>query len=165
MNPIPPFACGMVLVAISTAGLSHFWSVQQFLTFYKQSIPPSEILPPAPAPATTAPENPPAPTPKTKTPPPQLAETVSPAQPDANTLVFKELLAELRAIKSERNGLVDQLAETNRDVMKLQFQVDSHSESFRPLPIPDERTETTYEISDDLPGVLPPRLDSMNESF
>lgn len=158
MNPLPPIVCGAVLIGISTAGLSHFWSVQQFLAFYQQGPLPTENLPTKSIPQ--APKETLEPEASAST--PQLAAKETPSEPDANALVFKELLTELRAIKGERNGLVDQLAETNRDVMKLQFQVDSHSESFRPLPIPDERDETTFELSDDLPGVLPPRLDSMN---
>jgi hypothetical protein len=40
--------------------------------------------------------------------------------------------------------------------MKLEFRVDTHSESFRPLPVNDERPDTSF---DDGPGVLPPRAE------
>ena len=40
--------------------------------------------------------------------------------------------------------------------MKLEFRVDTHSESFRPLPVNEEQPFT--QIDDD-PGVLPPRAE------
>ncbi len=61
---------------------------------------------------------------------------------------LKQLLAEL---VSQNGYLRDQIAETNRDMMELQFRVDSHSEQFRPLEVADE---LTY---DPTIGVLPPR--------
>jgi hypothetical protein len=43
--------------------------------------------------------------------------------------------------------------------MKMQFQIDTHSESFRPLPS-QERQDTTYGNDDDFSsGVLPPRAE------
>lgn len=61
---------------------------------------------------------------------------------------LKQLLAEL---VSQNRYLKDQIAETNRDMMELQFRVDSHSEQFRPLQVVEE---ITYDPSI---GVLPPR--------
>jgi hypothetical protein len=60
---------------------------------------------------------------------------------EATTLhVLEEILARLQELKSENQNLhgvndhlQDQLAETNRDLSELQFRVDTHSESFRPL--------------------------------
>jgi hypothetical protein len=46
------------------------------------------------------------------------------------------------------------MAETNRDLMKLEFRVDTHSESFRPLQVNEEPIETSFEAA---PGVLPPK--------
>jgi hypothetical protein len=48
------------------------------------------------------------------------------------------------------------MAETNRDLMKLEFRVDTHSESFRPMVVSEERIDTSFE---DGPGVLPPRAE------
>jgi len=62
----------------------------------------------------------------------------------------------LGALENQNRDLVDQIAETNRDMMKLEFRVDTHSESFRPLPTSEEHGDTTF---DDGPGVLPPRAD------
>jgi small-conductance mechanosensitive channel len=53
-------------------------------------------------------------------------------------------------LQRENRNLRDQVAETNRDLMELQFRVDTHSESFRPL-------RATQEIEQPIsPGVLPP---------
>jgi hypothetical protein len=40
--------------------------------------------------------------------------------------------------------------------MELNFRVNTHSEQFRPLPVSEERIETSFE---DEPGVLPPRAE------
>lgn len=61
---------------------------------------------------------------------------------------LKEILAEL---VSQNKYLRDQIAETNRDMMELQFRVDSQSDQFRPLQVTEE---ITY---DPTIGVLPPR--------
>ena len=50
-----------------------------------------------------------------------------------------------------QQDLRDQVAETNRDLMELQFRVDSHSREFRPLR---SVQDSPYA---DSPGVLPPR--------
>ncbi len=60
---------------------------------------------------------------------------------DAATLqALREIVARLQELKSENlelqgvnSELQDQLEETNRDLSELQFRVDTHSESFRPL--------------------------------
>jgi len=69
---------------------------------------------------------------------------------------FKALLKEVKALRNDNLNLVDQMAETNRDLMKLEFRMGTHSESFRPLPVNDERPATSF---DDGPGVLPPRAE------
>lgn len=50
-----------------------------------------------------------------------------------------------------QQDLRDQVAETNRDLMEIQFRVDSHSREFRPLR---SVQDSPYA---DTPGVLPPR--------
>ncbi len=77
---------------------------------------------------------------------------------------FNTLLTELKQIKNENEDLRDLMGETNRDVMKLAFRVDTHSESFRPLPAAEENPNTSLALpDDDLPGVLPPRAKPVRE--
>lgn len=70
---------------------------------------------------------------------------------------MKRLLAEL---VSQNRYLRDQISETNRDLMTLQFQVDSHSTQFRPLNLAedpsDPRNLMPEPFEQDYIGVLPP---------
>jgi hypothetical protein len=78
--------------------------------------------------------------------------SAAPATPATNT---DQLLAELVAMNRE---LRNQLAETNRDIMELQFRVDTHSEQFRPLNITEPETNMVLDPPDydTSIGVLPP---------
>ncbi|MEO5716328.1 MAG: hypothetical protein ABIT37_22805 [Luteolibacter sp.] len=150
-----PILCGTALAAMSAAGASHWWSVRQFTTAFHAGIPMVQpkvsppVMPPAVKPAA-------APTvlavsqSKDKTP-------VTVAGPQKE--FFEALLAEVKNLRTQNLNLVDQMAETNRDLMKLEFRVDTHSESFRPLPTSEDRPDTTLDTTslDDGPGVLPPR--------
>lgn len=60
---------------------------------------------------------------------------------------MQRLLTEL---VTQNRYLLNQVSETNRDMMTLQFQVDSHSTQFRPLKQAEEPFEQDYI------GVLPP---------
>ena len=70
---------------------------------------------------------------------------------------LQRLLAEL---VTQNRYLRDQISETNRDLMTLQFQVDSHSTQFRPLKLNEEpgdyRTPDNFPEIDTSIGVLPP---------
>jgi chromosome segregation ATPase len=83
---------------------------------------------------------------------------------EATTLhALEEILARLQELKSENQNLhgvnenlQDQLAETNRDLSELQFRVDTHSESFRPLRTsPNDIRENT--IRGAIHPLLPPK--------
>jgi hypothetical protein len=63
-----------------------------------------------------------------------------------------KVLAELVAINRE---LRSQIAETNRDLMELRFQVDTHSEQFRPLNTVAEPVEELDPYDPSI-GILPP---------
>jgi|GEM_PF-452598 len=85
--------------------------------------------------------------------------SLAPSPGDAD---LKRLLAELVA---QNRYLRDQIAETNRDLMELQFRVDTHSEQFRPLKLDGDPSGGLheldgYDIEDDAYdtsiGVLPP---------
>jgi len=63
---------------------------------------------------------------------------------------FVRALESIEQMHRSQDNLRDQVAETNRDLMELQFRVDSHSESFRPLRSTHESEIPTGN------GVLPP---------
>lgn len=142
-----PMICGVALAAMSTAGLSHWWSARRFAEAVSQGLPlrPSAALLPAARPA-------PLPMLAAAGPPNKSAPAPSAGQKE----FFETLIKEVKTLRNENLNLVDQMAETNRDLMKLEFRVDTHSESFRPLPVNDERPDTSF---DDGPGVLPPRAE------
>ncbi len=67
------------------------------------------------------------------------------------------LIAEIQRLGKSNETLRDQLAELNRDLMQLEFRVDTHSESFRPLPINEEQIATTSEEPiEEEASLLPP---------
>jgi len=63
---------------------------------------------------------------------------------------FVRALESIEQMHRNQDNLRDQVAETNRDLMELQFRVDSHSESFRPLRATQESEVPAGN------GVLPP---------
>jgi malonyl CoA-acyl carrier protein transacylase len=63
----------------------------------------------------------------------------------------EKIMERFAQLDRQNIDLRDQVAETNRDVMELQFRVDSHSESFRPL-----RAVQVNTLAPDS-SVLPPR--------
>ncbi len=73
---------------------------------------------------------------------------------------IEKLVAEIRQLKQANVTLLDQIAEINRDLMQLEFRVDTHSESFRPLPTSEDGSSTPIQpsIIADGTGVLPPKL-------
>jgi hypothetical protein len=151
-NSTVPILCCTALVAMSTAGISHWWSVRQFITLVDSGLPVT-----APAVVLTKPSIAPAkPTPK------PLENSAQPiaaksAKPAAGQKEFYEsLIYKIESLQNQNRDLLDQMAETNREVMKLEFRVDTHSEQFRPMPIVEERPFTSL---DDEPGVLPPRAE------
>lgn len=155
-----PLFCGVTLAAITAAGASHWWSVNYFAAAYPATLPAPALAPHAPAATKTASSiTPPAPTasaplaqttPASVTPPP----AASPALDAAQKKFFESLIAKMESLQNQNRDLMDQVAETNRDVMKLEFRVDTHSESFRPLPVSEEAT--SFESG---AGVLPPRAE------
>lgn len=157
MSPIPPILCGTLLAAMMAAGLSHYWSIQGFIANYEGA--PARLSPAA------SPEEPAWQRQNDSPPPAELATGPAPssaAATNSGTAAEKEffegLVAEMKQLRNENRDLLDQLSETNREVMKLEFRVDTHSESFRPLPTSEDRLDTTFGGDhEDIPGVLPPR--------
>lgn len=140
--------CGTLLVAMMAAGVGHFFSVQEFIAHYP-SVPATRLI--SKESALTAPH------PKSLE--PVIAEIAAPVESPASKEFFEELLSEVRALRNENKNLIDQVAETNRDMMKMEFRLDTHSESFRPLPVSEDRDDRSSieNVYEDLPGVLPPR--------
>lgn len=151
MNSTLPIFCGTMLTGMVAAGLSHYWSVQTVVSMAphaQDTVLVQPVLPTIYKPTQKVPQ--------------ALATAVESPVVNPKSLsqeqFFNELLTELKHLKSENQDLRELMGETNRDVMKLAFRVDTHSESFRPLPTSEERNDTSFHISDDaLPGVLPPR--------
>jgi hypothetical protein len=71
-------------------------------------------------------------------------------------------LSQIENLQNQNRDLIDQLAETNRELMKLEFRVDTHSSQFRPLPVTEERQDASV---DESYGVLPPRPLIIDEPF
>jgi hypothetical protein len=146
-----PLVCGVAVAAMSAAGISHWWSVRQFVAALGPEISVSHPTHSTP-PALTV-ETKPSPSLAKETP----AQKLPPAAPDPHQKQFFEsLVTRMEGLQNQNRDLLDQLAETNRDLMKLQFRVDTHSESFRPLPVSEDRPFTSLE---DEIGVLPPRAE------
>ncbi|MFT4176432.1 MAG: hypothetical protein QM627_07215 [Luteolibacter sp.] len=150
-----PIICGIALAAMSSAAFSHWWTLRE--TLLADAAAPLPMAPPQPVPDPPAAQ--PSPTPAT---PSLTFAEHSPATPevtDSQRAFYEGMLAEMRKLRTENRDLLDQIAETNRDLMKLEFRVDTHSESFRPLPISEERMETSFDNTSDEDGVLPPRAE------
>jgi hypothetical protein len=150
-----PVICGVALAAMSAAGLSHWWSVRQFAAAVDSGLP---IIN-----APGSPEVKPQPAAQPVKVPDKSANLLAgtPAKPATvpeprQKDFYEALISKMNSLQTQNQDLLDQLAETNRDVMKLEFRVDTHSESFRPLPVTEDRPDTGFE---DEPGVLPPRAE------
>jgi hypothetical protein len=161
ISTIPVFS-SLALASMSAAVFSHWWTVNEFATAVGAS---PGVLPAAALPA-SAPGPILAAAPAAAVPVNQAVATVSkakdhPAQTAQPSVVQKEfyasMLDEMRLIRKENTALKDQMAETNRDLMKLEFRVDTHSESFRPLKVAEDDATLDAPVIDDGPGVLPPR--------
>ncbi len=152
-----PILCGTALAIMAGAAGSHFASVRQMVALAEAGMmPASDVSQPAPEVAepldahtmiaelrrqNAAMEN-------------HLYSRRQGPEPVAanGSADLNQVLAELVAINRE---LRSQIAETNRDLMELRFQVDTHSEQFRPLNTIDEPVEELDPYDTSI-GVLPP---------
>ena len=147
-TPVFPLLCATALVLMAGAATSHWWSVRQFASAMESSPQPTAISAALPAPEPPRPASAAAPAP--------AAQSTAAAPDSKQQEFYTALLARMESLQNQNRDLLDQLAETNRDLMKLEFRVDTHSESFRPLPVTEEISSASF--TDDL-GVLPPRDD------
>ena len=156
MNTTPPLLCGALLAAMLAAGASHYWTVREVVTRYPSasalsfdpstpkrnpSVETDKQLAPVAEPALTAPAT-----------PAPLARSSSEERE-----FYAALLSEMKNLRNENKNLVDQIGETNRDMMKMEFRMDTYSESFRPLPVQERVDDTTFGTDSEFPGVLPPK--------
>lgn len=149
--------CGLALAAMSAAGFSHWWSVRSFASAVEKGMVLSSPITPAIAePQKQAPALPPA-APVLVAEAPKSAPPLLASEEAQRVLIdtLNTINKRFEALQNQNRNLLDQMAETNRDVMNLGFRVDTHSESFRPMPLTEEQA-TSF---DDGPGVLPPRAE------
>lgn len=160
-----PTLCGIAMIAMIVAAASHRLSIQPLIAIaQQQAASPTSPTTDQADPThqliaelrqqnhlleTSLPENPQR---QTKRPFSQLPSHSKNHPPE-----MQQILAELVAMNRE---LRNQVAETNRDLMELQFQVDTHSDQFRPLnvtnPIPAD-TDSRDDLRDASSiSVLPP---------
>jgi len=166
-----PMICGLALAALAGAALSHWWSLGEFsgvLASQPRLAPPGEspvtVVKPL---AAVAPLAQPAPLPESKVLAGQSAPAPAAVPSAAQKEFYESLLDEMKQLKKTNLALRDQMAETNRDLMQLEFRVDTQSASFRPLPVTEDLSTldtTSLDTSaldssapDAGPGVLPPR--------
>jgi hypothetical protein len=167
MKPaIIPIFCSLVLVSLTTVGAGHWWSVRKMVAEASREAASSGLATVAdPTPQPTSGGGRIVSSPPTSA----VSEKVTAPAPDMALQKMLELnqstLDEVKRLTNENRDLRDQMAETNRDLMKLEFRVDTHSQSFRPLPAGDDRQQTSLDVNrldSNIPfdGVLP-SLDEM----
>ena len=144
-----PILCGAALVAMSTASICHWWSVSQFIAAVHAGVP---ILSPTP---TLSPAGPKPATPSLMAQSPKTPEP-APAADSSQKKFYETLISKMESLQNQNRDLLNQVAETNRDMMNLNFRVDTFSDSFRPMPVSEDRPDTSFE---DGQGLLPPRAE------
>lgn len=149
MKPTVPILCGAALAAMCTAVVGHWWSVRQFVAAIDAGVPVAREVR-ATAPAPKPPEPLPAPLAKLQAAVPLAA--MDPAQKE----FFETLTRTVKDLQNQNRNLMDQLGETNREIYNMQFRLDTVSDKFRPMPVNDDRPDTTLD-DDGGSGVLPPR--------
>jgi hypothetical protein len=153
-SSIIPVTCGTALAAMCAAGLSHWWSVHQIVAMMDAG--PADAASPGPVATTPGAVEKPAPQPAPVAAAPPIAAPPAAAPSPDQQQFFEALVSRIESLQNQNRDLIDQLAETNRDLMKLEFRVDTHSASFRPLPVNEEQPFTSLDT--DI-GVLPPRAE------
>lgn len=150
-----PTICGVTLASMIAAGTSHWWTVRQTMVAMNGQFPAQHSIQrpasprttPQPATLANAADHRPAST------PPAAIPAAESHQKD----FYEALISKMASVETQNRDLLDQLAETNRDLMKLEFRVDTHSESFRPLPVGEDQPFSS--LDDEGLGVLPPRAE------
>jgi hypothetical protein len=153
--------CAAILATLAAAGASHWWSVRQFVIAFQQN---GISLPSAPADNPTSRQVHARPAASQATLLTKHTAKTKATPDSAQKEFYEQLLTQMQGLQNQNRDLLDQLAETNRDIMKLEFRVDTHSESFRPLPVTEEFSAMS-DITDVSPGVLPPKAQRVEEDL
>lgn len=146
--------CGFVLTAMTAAVASHWWSLHQFSLVIQSGTPTSlstHLAAPSPKAQPTA-------VAAHEIHPANTTPTPSPTQKPQQKEFYEALIQKMASMENQNRDLLDQLAETNRDIMKLEFRVDTHSQSFRPLPVSEAQPFSSLNTDVGI-GVLPPRAE------
>jgi hypothetical protein len=162
-----PAVCGAALAMMSTASFSHWLSIQELVTAVRHGLPlhTAPVLPGVP-PTTSTPaaiDKPPV-TPVLAARMPLAAPPPAAATDPAQQKFYESLVTRMENLQNQNRDLLNQVAETNRDMMNLNFRVDTFSDSFRPMPVGEAPVEVTFADSGDFggPGVLPPRAEPVS---
>jgi hypothetical protein len=169
MQRINTLFCSVLLLTMSFAVGLHWWTQQPHRTSvsWLPALRLATTLPPHTPPAATTHEPQRGALPEAE--PPALAQASTAEAtphtaplPAAQQEFYQSLIQQIDNLQNQNRDLVDQLAETNRELMKLEFRVDTHSSQFRPLPVHEERQDTTLDESS---SILPPRPIIVDEGF
>jgi hypothetical protein len=141
-----PTVCTLALACMAAAVASHWWSVRQWVA---NAPPPGAPAPQVVGEIVRTDAQPPTPKPPAipaETPPADAAPLATGGHVGMPQQEFyQELLREMRLLRGENQNLRNQLEETNRDLMKLEFRVDTHSEQFRPLPVMENHFNSSFD--------------------
>jgi len=162
-----PWTCGLSLAAMLGFGVNHWFAVRDLVATAAHTTPGErKAIPAQAAPVNQVPASPavapasPAAAPEAST--PAVAQNNSKSSGSTVSLETKEqreffsmLVDKMTALERQNQDLRDQIAETNRDLINIQFRQDTQSQQFRPLKITNETP--TSDNGDGTPGVLPPR--------
>jgi hypothetical protein len=167
-----PIACGTVLALMAGAAGAHWFSVREMVTL-------ARLMPQGPAAPAISPSHLPKPPPvqplpddglakeaktllaeaRREQPAPAANANPAPATAASRALAGgnsggteERLLRLFEDMLQQNQDLRDQVADTNRSMMELRFQVDSYHGQFRPLKVEEE---PVY-FDDGSGGVLPP---------
>ena len=104
-SPIMPLICGVAVAAMTAAGLSHWWSVRQFITVMNAEAPVSHVQVIAatgkPAPVSSS-------EPATSLPAPQTAASRAATAPDPGQgLFYEKLLTRMESLQNQNRDLLD----------------------------------------------------------
>lgn len=153
-SSLVPIACGTALALMAGAATAHWSSVRDMAALaalLPANLPAAENPSIRPAAPTAVPDDKLAREAKSF-----LAEARRDSEKSGSgagqDVLFERYLTLMEGMAGQNQELREQIAQTNRDVYELRFQVDSYDGQFRPLKVEEE---PSY-YDDGSSGVLPP---------